>query len=219
MVRIILSCSSKQLNLLSNDHLFSSKYKSSIFPLTFIFPILPTKSTNTCMHREKCQSCITNITRCERKPSHFQCLNLTSFILRSSFTTSVGFMSFCWKALLTLCQSFPSLQTSSLDSVRFHIKRLRLFSRSKRRVQGELWAFCKRIKEEWKGCLQDEESVRLVSQVSVCCPGFDLQPLRVTSLLPIERLQQARCANVHRLKRAQLQPENLAEFLMIINLE
>lgn len=35
---------------------------------------------------------------------------LTSFILRSSFTTSVGFMSFCWKALRTLCQSLPSLQ-------------------------------------------------------------------------------------------------------------
>ncbi len=67
--------------------------------------------------------------------------------------------------------------------------------------------------------LQDEESVRLVSQVSVCRPGFDLQPLRVTSLLPVERLQQARCANVHRLKGAQLQPENLAEFFMIINLK
>lgn len=67
--------------------------------------------------------------------------------------------------------------------------------------------------------LQNEEPVRLVSQVSVCCPWFYLQSLGVIALLPIERLQQARCANVHRLKRAQLQPENLAEFLMIINLE
>lgn len=67
--------------------------------------------------------------------------------------------------------------------------------------------------------LQNEEPVRLVSQVSVRDPGFDLQPLRVVSLLPVERLQQARCADVHRLKGAQLHPEDLAEFLMIINLE
>lgn len=68
-------------------------------------------------------------------------------------------------------------------------------------------------------CLQDEETVRLVSQVPVCCPGFDLQPLGVAALLPVERLQQARCANVHRLKRAQLQAEDLAELLVIIDLK
>lgn len=48
---------------------------------------------------------------------------LTSLILRSSFTTSVGFMSFCWKALLTLCQSFPSLQGNSSDSERIQEKK------------------------------------------------------------------------------------------------
>lgn len=70
-----------------------------------------------------------------------------------------------------------------------------------------------------KGYLQNEQSVRLVSQVSVCFPGFDLQPLRVTALLPVERLQQARCANVHRLKGAQLHPENLAKLFVIIDLK
>lgn len=80
------------------------------------------------------------------------------------------------------------------------------------------WSFSARVNEICKAYLQDEEPVRLVSQVSVCCPGFDLQSLRVISLLPIERLQQARCTDVHRLKGAQLQSENLAEFLVIINL-
>lgn len=67
--------------------------------------------------------------------------------------------------------------------------------------------------------LQDEKPVRLISHVPVRCPGFDLQPLRVAALLPVERLQQARCADVHRLEGAELQPENLAEFLVIINLK
>lgn len=44
---------SKIVNLLSNDHLFNSKYKSSIFPLLLMFPILPTKSTNTCFYKQK----------------------------------------------------------------------------------------------------------------------------------------------------------------------
>lgn len=66
---------------------------------------------------------------------------------------------------------------------------------------------------------QNEEPVRLVSHVSVSFPGFDLQPLGVTPLRPVQRLQQARCANVHRLKGAELQSENLAKFLVIINLE
>lgn len=48
---------------------------------------------------------------------------LTSLILRSSFTTSVGFMSFCWKALRTLCQSFPSLQDNNSDSERIQEKK------------------------------------------------------------------------------------------------
>lgn len=43
----------KLLNLLSNDHLFSSKYKSSILPPTFVCPILPTKSTKTFNHPRK----------------------------------------------------------------------------------------------------------------------------------------------------------------------
>lgn len=38
--------------------------------------------------------------------------NSTSLIVLSSFTTSLGFISFFWKALLTLCQSFPSLDVS-----------------------------------------------------------------------------------------------------------
>lgn len=37
-----------EVHSLSKDHLFSSKYKSSIFPLTLICPILSTKSFNTC---------------------------------------------------------------------------------------------------------------------------------------------------------------------------
>lgn len=43
----------KLLNLLSNDHLFNSKYKSSILPPTFVCPILPTKSTKTLNHPKK----------------------------------------------------------------------------------------------------------------------------------------------------------------------
>lgn len=66
---------------------------------------------------------------------------------------------------------------------------------------------------------QNEEPVRLASHVPVSGPGFDLQPLGVTPLRSVQRLQQARCANVHRLKGAELQSENLAKFLVIINLE
>lgn len=52
------------------------------------------------------------------------CSSPTWFIWPSSFTTSVGFMSFCWNALLTLCQSFPSLRrnNSALQRVRFCFK-------------------------------------------------------------------------------------------------
>lgn len=63
-------------------------------------------------------------------------LSLTSFIFRSSFTTSVGFMSFCWKALLTLCQSFPSLQAN------IRVKQLRLH------VPDERQAKMKKMKDE-----------------------------------------------------------------------
>ena len=66
--------------------------------------------------------------------------------------------------------------------------------------------------------LQTEESVRLVSHVSVHDPRFDHQPLRVVSLRPVERLHQAGCANLHRVKRVEIQPEHLSEFLVIINL-
>lgn len=66
---------------------------------------------------------------------------------------------------------------------------------------------------------QNEEPVRLVSHVSVSGPGFDLQSLGVTPLRSVQWLQQARCANVHRFKGAELQTENLTKFLVIINLE
>lgn len=66
---------------------------------------------------------------------------------------------------------------------------------------------------------QNEEPVRLASHVSVSGPGFNLQPLGVTPLRSVQRLHQARCADVHRLKGAELQSENLAKFLVIINLE
>lgn len=75
------------------------------------------------------------------------------------------------------------------------------------------------IKERRNTHSQNEEPVRLVSHVSVSGPGFDLQPLGVTPLLSVQRLQQARCANVHRLKGAELQSEDLAKFLVIIDLE
>lgn len=51
---------------------------------------------------------------------------------------------------------------------------------------------------------QNEEPVRLVPHVPVSGPGFDLQSLGVTPLRSVQRLQQARCANVHWLKGAEL---------------
>ena len=69
------------------------------------------KSINTCTFTDTSRQ--TSIIQTHIKYTLWYLKPLTSFILRSSFTTSVGFMSFCWKTLLTLCQSFPSLQTQT----------------------------------------------------------------------------------------------------------
>lgn len=66
---------------------------------------------------------------------------------------------------------------------------------------------------------QDEQPVALPAVVAVGLPGFDLQPLGVRALRAVQRLQQARRAQVHRVEGTQPQAENLAVLFVALGLQ
>lgn len=66
---------------------------------------------------------------------------------------------------------------------------------------------------------QDQQPVALLAIVAIGLPGFDLQPLGIGALGAIQRFQQARGAQVHRVEGTQLQAENLAILLVVLCLQ
>lgn len=66
---------------------------------------------------------------------------------------------------------------------------------------------------------QNQQPVALLAVVAIGLPGFDLQPLRVGALGAVQRFQQARRAQVHRVEGAQLHAENLAVLLVVLRLQ
>ena len=66
---------------------------------------------------------------------------------------------------------------------------------------------------------QDQQPVALLAIVAIGLPRFDLQPLGVRALAAIQRFQQARRAQVHRVEGTQLHAENLAVLLVVLDLQ
>lgn len=195
--------------VLSIDHLFNSKYKSSNRPLSVTCPILLTKSANTYI----LETGITLNTRHYLIKFTLNCAVLTQRnYLTNLIYFSIKFRDFGgFHQFLLKCASHP---LPVFPFPKKHAEKYELFY---------LYTSAKQI--AWyhinidKCYLQNKKSICLVSEVSVCFPGFNLQTLRVNALLSVERFQQARCANVDRFKGAEFHPENLAEFLMVINLK
>lgn len=66
---------------------------------------------------------------------------------------------------------------------------------------------------------QDQQPVALLAIVAIGLPGLDLQPLRVRALRAVQRFQQARRAQVHRVEGTQLHAEDLAVLPMVLRLQ